>query len=560
MKRPVWVERPLDKEKYLVFLREGGLSPFLASYLARRGFEDLHSAYRFLFPRLEDFASPFLIPDMELAVKRLETALRTNERIGFYADSDADGILGAFILYDFLSKLMPEENLVVYFTDRLHKGYGFHPQSIPYFKAQGVSLILTIDVGVADGETVELAKGAGLDVIITDHHEFQNLPRTITITGKRSQCESLYHLCGAGVAFQLLKALRSYLFQQGFFGTKDMLPKLRPYLEIAGLATLADMVPLVGENRLITYFGFRELERSSFPALRALLSDLRYGITERDLQLSIIPRINACFRLGRPELFFNFLKEKDETKISMLLKEIDSLNEERKSLSASLWERVLERRKEAERESFVLLFDEGLPKGHLGVLAQRLKSQTGKPAIVLTADKNGTLVGSARSPEGLNLLALLIRREDLFVQLGGHALAFGLKIEKDRLGELTSYLEESLKGYVPQELELIYLDYEGRVSEFLEEENLLALRELPPYGMGHEPPMVLLKKFEVREIKPLKEKHCEIWLKDGFREVRGVFFNRQMEREPILLVCEPYINSFSGSLEFRVEDYKDELE
>jgi len=315
MKRPVWVERPLDKEKYLVFLREGGLSPFLASYLARRGFEDLHSAYRFLFPRLEDFASPFLIPDMELAVKRLETALRTNERIGLYADSDADGILGAFILYDFLSKLMPEENLVVYFTDRLHKGYGFHPQSIPYFKAQGVSLILTIDVGVADGETVELAKGAGLDVIITDHHEFQNLPRTITITGKRSQCESLYHLCGAGVVFQLLKALRSYLFEKGFFATKDTLPKLRPYLEIAGLATLADMVPLVGENRLITYFGFRELERSSFPALRALLSDLRYGITERDLQLSIIPRINACFRLGRPELFFNFLKEKDETKI-----------------------------------------------------------------------------------------------------------------------------------------------------------------------------------------------------------------------------------------------------
>jgi single-stranded-DNA-specific exonuclease len=124
---------------------------------------------------------------------------------------------------------------------------------------------------------------------------------------------------------------------------KIRLPKLRPYLEIAGLATLADMVPLVGENRLITYFGFRELERSSFPALRALLSDLRYGITERDLQLSIIPRINACFRLGRPELFFNFLKEKDETKIEQLLKEIDSLNEERKSLSVSLWERVLER-------------------------------------------------------------------------------------------------------------------------------------------------------------------------------------------------------------------------
>jgi len=559
MKRPVWVERPLDKEKYLVFLKEGALSPFLASYLARRGFKDLHSAYRFLFPRVEDFASPFLIPDMELAVKRLETALRTNEKIGLYADSDADGILGAFILYDFLKKLMPEENLVVYFTDRLNRGYGFHPQSISYFKAQGVRLIITIDVGVADGETVELAKASGIDVIITDHHEFQELPRTITITGKRSQCESLYHLCGAGVVFQLLKALRSYLLQNGFFSAKNTLPKLKPYLEIAGLATLADMVPLLGENRLITYFGFRALERSSFPALRALLSELRYGITERDLQLSIIPRINACFRLGRPELFFNFLKEEDETKISILLKEIDSLNEARKSLSASLWERVLERLKEAERESFVLFFDENLPKGHLGVLAQRLKSQTGKPAIVLTADKKGTLVGSARSPEDLNLLAILKQREDLFVQLGGHAGAFGLKIDRDRLEELIFYLEERLKGYVPEELELIYLDYEGRISEFLEEENILALRELPPYGIGHEPPIVLLKKFEVREIKPLKEKHCEIWLKDGFREVRGVLFNRQIEREPVLLVCEPYINSFSGSLEFKVEDFKDEL-
>ncbi len=551
-----WVERPVEKEILIYLQKEGGFSPFLARYLAGKGFDDLNKAYSFLYPRIEDFTNPFAIPDLDLGVKRIEKALAKQERIGIYADSDADGILGAFILWHFLREISGYSPLV-YFTKRNEKGYGFHPEAISYFKFQGVKLIITVDVGIANPETVELAKASGIEVIITDHHEFTHLPNTIVITGKRSQRESLYHLCGAGVVLELITGLRSYLSQKGYFAGREI-PKLKPYLQVAAIATLADMVPLYGENRLITYFGLRDLERPAFAGLGLLLRDVKYELTEWTIQQEIISKVNACFREGRPELFFNFLKEEDPRQAEELLQKIKSLNEERKSKMTLFWERVEKKLPEAERGNFVLLWEEGIPKGYLGLLAQRLKEKTGKPALFLTVEKDGILIGSGRSPKEVDFLPILLERVDLFLKIGGHKQSFGLRLRAENLDELIKFLTIRLKDLPIKKEPYLFVDYVGRIGDFLDEENRVALRELPPYGEGHAPPLVLLQKFEIVEIQSLREKHTQLTLRDGLIQMRGLIFNKLLAGKPTLGVAQPYFNSYRNCVEFRFEDLPDE--
>ncbi|MGC9109553.1 MAG: single-stranded-DNA-specific exonuclease RecJ [Caldimicrobium sp.] len=554
-KERLWIQKLPKKELLYTFLREGGFTPLISQLLINKGFTEVKAAYTFLFPQINDFSDPFEIPEMTLAVKRVAEALKTKEVIGIYGDSDADGIIGTYLLYDFL-KEVSEKEPVVLIPDKNKEGYGFHGKFLPYFKEKGVSLLITVDVGISAYETVEEAKALGLSVIITDHHEVIKKPETIVISGKLTPPDSpFYHLCGAGVVFTFLRALRSYLYESGFFNETSP-PSLRKYLELLCLATLADMVPLLGENRIITYFGFRDLNSPSHPALSYLFQELNLStpLSEEDLHFKIIPRINACGRMGMPEIFFDFLRKKTYEEIHPYICKINNFLSERQSLEAELWENIEKNLKNEFSSPVLIGIFENLPKGLLGLLANRAKNKFGKPALIISFE-NGIGFGSGRSTDDLDLLDILLKEKHLFLELGGHQKAFGFQILKENIPYLQQILTEKLKNLERRQA-FGYVDGETRISELLLEENLLALKELPPYGIAHEPPLFFVKDFTIKDVIYIKEKHTKFLLRDGKDEIYALYFNQKIDLSPRFIIGTPFINHFTQRLEIRIEDVK----
>ncbi len=327
-------------------------------------------------------------------------------------------------------------------------------------------------------------------------------------------------------------------------------------MELVSIATLADMVPILGENRIITYFGFRDLNSPSHPALKYLFQELNLltPLSEEDLHFKVIPRINACGRMGMPEIFFNLLRKNTYEEIYPYISKINELLLERQVLESELWE-SLERKLEKEISKPVIIgVFENLPKGLLGLLANRAKNKYGKPALIISFE-DGIGYGSGRSTEDLDLLDLLLKEKNLFLELGGHKKAFGFQILKDNLPYLQKILIENLKKLEKNQL-FGYVDGEARISELLFEENLLALKEFPPYGMAHEPPFLLIKDFTVKDIIYIKEKHTKILLKEGKEEIYALYFNQKIDLPPRFIIGIPFINNYTQRLEIRVEDVK----
>lgn len=553
----LWIQRDYSKDLFYLFLKEGALTPLLSRFLVSRGFTELKEAYTFLFPQLSDFSDPFQIPEMDLAVKEIGRCLKKGLKIGIYGDSDVDGTIGTYVLYSFIS-LFSKERPYVLIPDKNKEGYGFHKKFLPLFKEAGVRLIITVDVGVSSYETIEEAKALGFEVIITDHHEILKKPPTILISGKTTSSSSpFYHLCGAGVVFALLRALRSYLLNEGFFVFKNP-PQLRNYLELIAIATLADMVPLIGENRIITYFGFRDLSNPSHPALRALFEalSLKSPISEEDLHFKIIPRFNACGRMGLPMLLFNFLKETEQEKLEKYVQDFQNLYKERQNLELELWEKIEKTLAEKEKDPILIGLFENIPKALLGLLANRAKNRFKKPVLLLTEEHN-LCYGSGRSVEDFDLLLLLLPKRELFLELGGHQRAFGFQLYKENLKNLEEYLfshQELIN--LNQKERYGYVDAETTLSEILLEENLSAFQTLPPYGIAHEPPLLLFKNFEIKEIAYLKEKHTKLLLREGPKEIYALAFNKIISDNIRFLIGTPFINNFSQQLEIKIEDVK----
>lgn len=555
----LWINKIPNQEFFQEFVTQGFFTPLLAKILINKGFSDIKSAYSFLYPQLSDFSDPFDIPDMKLAVERIFKAIKFGEKIGIYGDSDADGIIGTFILYDFLKFFTPHVEWLI--PSKEAEGYGFHAKFLPYFKAKGINLIITVDVGISAYHTVNNAKALNIDVIITDHHEIITKPETVTINGKlTSNSSPFYYLCGAGVVFTLMRALRSYLLSQGFFVDKDP-PFLRKYLELVSLATLADMVPLIGENRLITFFGFRDLVNPFFPCTKVLLEkeNLKYPLSEEDLYYKIIPKLNSAGRLGKPDLVFEFLSSFDKACAERKLSQIENLNQERQNLEDKILKSLNPQIENMCKNSkFLFLIFENIPKGLLGLIANRFKNLYNLPTIVISQEGE-IAYGSIRSPSEINFLNLISQCKELLIQFGGHKHALGFKIHKNLIPEFKSRLDKLLEKYFSytSSNNLIYIDAETNLTEFLLKENIFAFESFHPYGEGHLPPKLLFKNFEIRELIVLKDKHSKLILQKEDKELSAIFFNKLLENKNInFIVGTPFINSFTGSLELRIEDVR----
>ncbi len=478
----------------------------------------------FFNPDYEKLYDPLLLPDMDKAAQRVVEAMKGGEHIAVFSDYDADGIPGAVVLKDFFRRA-GYENVSFYIPHRHDEGFGLNIGAIEEIAARGTKLLITVDCGIADLREVSLAKSLGMDVIVTDHHESgESLPDAYAIVDPK-RADSKYpfkELCGAAVAYKLVQAVLS----KERFGIKEGMEKWS--LDMVGIATLSDMVPLVGENRILSKYGLEVLRKSPRSGLNSLLSKLRIdkrNITEDDIAFMITPRINAASRMGTPEDAFNLLVADEEVEAVKMAERLEKVNNERKGVVASLVKDAKRRLAEREKISEVIVI--GNPDWRpslLGLVANSLVEEYERPAFVWGRDGDGKLKGSCRSYNGYNLHALMSLVPEMFIEFGGHSGAGGFSVSLEQLSELEGKLSEALANLESEEKQ----ENKSLVIQIADigESLWKVVSDFAPFGMGNPKPVFELKGAISSARQFGKEKdHLEIAIKDeSGKEVRAISF------------------------------------
>ncbi|OGI45467.1 single-stranded-DNA-specific exonuclease RecJ, partial [Candidatus Nomurabacteria bacterium GWB1_40_6] len=418
--------------------------------LEKRGIVDETQADIFLNPVYErDFHDPFLMKDMERACIRIFEAMEAGEKIVIYADYDCDGIPGAVILND-LFKLTDYKNYEVYIPQRNSEGYGLNLDAIKEFVKTGVKLLITIDLGITAVAEVAQAKVDGIDTIITDHHLPRpasagltsfDLPRAYAILNPKVDEYPEKMLCGAGVTFKLAQG---FINKYGeYFKIKEGAEKWM--LDMAGLATLSDMVPLTGENRAMVYFGMKVLKKSPRPGLQKLLAKMKIDqkyLSEDDIGFMIAPRLNAASRMDDPMRAFELLATGDEIEAGVLADHLSKINDERKTIVTSIMREVNKKLETYEHGEVIVIGKPEWRVGILGLIASKISDTYNKPVFVWGKDENDYIKGSCRSNGSVSVVELMTETRESFIDFGGHELAGGFTVHNEKI----HFLEEALSA------------------------------------------------------------------------------------------------------------------
>jgi len=550
------------------FQHEGSvISPLLLKLLHLRGITEKQEIENFLNPDYASLHDPYLLADMEKAVKRILTAIQNKEKIVIYSDYDADGIPGAVILHDFF-KGAGHENFTNYIPDRHLEGFGFHAKAIEQFSQDQVKLVITIDCGIADITQVKMAQDSGIDVIITDHHEPKaELPEAYAVINPKHP-DSKYPytmICGAATAFKLVQGVLAS--GQKVFPWKDGQEKW--LLDMAGLATLSDMVPLLGENRILAYFGLKVLRKSKRPGLKRLFRKvgvLQSSASEDDISFMITPRINAASRMGNPRDAFHLLSTTDEAVALEKTDVLNKINDERKGVVAGMAKEVRAKIKEdAERFEKVIVI--GNPKWRpslLGLVAGSLVEDFCKPVFLWGRDGEEIIKGSCRGDGKINTLAIMERISGEFLQFGGHKAAGGFSVSFEKIHTLPEAILKSYESICAEEA----LSLRERVKTMIDEKLSISdltwktfdlIDKLAPFGMSNPKPIFLIEQAEVGYVKIFgkQKNHLELGLK-GTR-VKGICFFVSGNKLELLipdakvnLVASLEKSSFGGRKELRL--------
>ncbi|MEZ4200189.1 MAG: single-stranded-DNA-specific exonuclease RecJ [Candidatus Paceibacterota bacterium] len=460
--------------------------------LANRGFTTADEVAAFLTPDYDrDRHDPLLMPGMEAAVERIQTALSKGERIAVYADYDCDGIPGAVVLTDFL-KAVGHTNYVTYIPHRHFEGFGLNSEAVEKLHKDTVTLIITIDCGVSDHSAAERASELGVDVIITDHHEpKETLPTAVAVVNPKLPGEYPFkELCGAGVVFKLVEAL---IATGDYTLSAD---QAKWFLDMVGLATINDMVPLHGENRVFAHYGLTVLRKSRRPGLQHLLRTARAKqafLTEDDVGFTIGPRVNAASRMDTPEDAFTMLATQDESEAGTVVAHLENLNNERKGLVAAITKELHKRIKAFEDIPPVIVM--GNPKWRpalVGLAATKLAEEYHRPVFLWGRDGNGVVKGSCRSEGVTSIVSLMEAVHEQFSEYGGHHFSGGFSVKEDALFTFADALTDAFQrlGNELQHPEVPLVDAELTLKD-VTDGLVKELRLLAPYGVGNPKPLFL---------------------------------------------------------------------
>lgn len=514
--------------------------------LHARGLSDADSAEKFLNPNYDlHLHDPYLLKDMEKAVKRILKAIEKEEMIGIFSDYDADGIPGGVVLHDFFKKI-GYTNFVNYIPMRNEEGFGLNVSAIENLVSQGVKLIITIDCGITDIEEVDTANKNKVDVIITDHHiPGKKLPKAFAIINpKQKDCEYPEKmLCGSGVIFKVIQALIVKLQQSDETRWKEGHEKW--LLDMVGLATLSDMVPLTGENRVLSYYGMKVLNKSPRVGLQRLFSLLKINqqkATEDDIAFMITPRINAASRMGLPRDAFQLLSTVDEVEAGVLAEHLNKINDERKGVVGSMVKEI-KKRIEARNEDMrhVLVF--GNPEWKpslLGLVANSFSDEHLRPVFFWGREgSNGSSVikGSCRAGGDTDVVKLMEKVKDVFLDYGGHKGAGGFSVSQENIHTLEDRLNEAYVELMTENKIIADVLLDKKLS--LDDVNWNTYRSVEkfaPFGLENPKPLFLFENLEVSQFKLFgKEKnHLELKFRNSKgKEVPAMAFFCTGEKFPI---------------------------
>ncbi|SVA24408.1 uncharacterized protein METZ01_LOCUS77262 [marine metagenome] len=525
MRQQRWEHLTCEQASADGLAKELGISPIGARLLVQRGFRDVAAAQRFLHPTLTELHDPFALADMSIAVERILRAIRAGERIAIHGDYDADGITSTVLLRRALEML--GGRVVHYVPHRIKDGYGLAPETIERLSLEKVDVVVSADCGIRSVLAAKCAREAGMDLIVTDHHEpDQELPSALAVINpKRRDCSYPdKNLAGVGVALKLVQALGERSGRQNW---------LKGFLKIAAIGTLADVVPLVGENRIIAKVGLEELSNGQHAVgLQALLDVV--GAKNRTVDsflvsFGIAPRLNAAGRMATPEIAVQLLLAKgqaDEAEALALAQKLDVENIKRRKEESDLFlsaRRLVEKNPDIGSHNALVVSGEQWHRGVIGIVASRLVERFNRPTVVLSMDGDVSY-GSGRSIPGFDLLSALEKCESVFTQFGGHRQAAGLTMKTARIGEfrsmLTKYANEVLS---PDDL-VPRLSIDGELPfEQITSEVIKDLKLFEPFGSSNQKPVFAATEVAISDGPYLlKEKHLKMSVKQGGRIFRAV--------------------------------------
>ena len=532
LNRKKWVVSPCDRELAADIAENCGIEPFAALLLCARGLTDEFEVESFLFDT--ELIDPFTLPDMEKACERVHKAVDSGERITVFGDYDADGVTSTALMYSFLSS----RGAVVdyYIPDRAEEGYGMNNRAIDSLKERGTSLIVTVDNGISAIDEIEYAKSLGIDVVVTDHHKVgEVLPDAVAVVDPHredSVCE-FSEWAGVGVAFKFICAF------DNDFGY-DLLEE---YGDLVALGTVADIVSLRGENRIIVRSGLAFINAGLYDGtlrtgIKALVevSDNSGALNSMGLAFRLSPRINAAGRLGSAERALKLLLCEDAEEARLIAEEISQLNSQRQSTESAITEeavKIIENNADIKHRRVIVVSGESWHQGVIGIVASRIAERYGKPCIVIS-ENDEVSRGSGRSIEGFSLYDGLSYCSDVLVQYGGHVLAAGLSIDKDRISEFRDKINEYAETIEPI-VGVLHIDCKLNPAG-IDVDMVSSLQILEPYGAENPQPLFGLYGMVVSAVQGVGNgKHTRLSLKKNGVSLSAIMFSVAPEDLPYVM-------------------------
>ena len=481
------------------------LHPVIGTLLVERGVETVEEAKQFFRPQLTQLHDPFLFKDMKAAINRLNEALGRKERILVYGDYDVDGVTAVALVYKFLHQYCT--NIDYYIPDRYEDGYGVSHKGVDYAHETGVKLIIVLDCGIKAVEEIAYAKSLGIDFIICDHHvpDKQLPPAAAVLNAKRVDHTYPYeHLCGCGVGFKLIQA----------FAASNGIPfsDLIPLLDLCAISIASDIVPILGENRILAYHGLRQINQSPSVGVKAIIDVC--GLSDKEIMLTDIifkigPRINASGRIQNGKESVALLIEKDPEKAREMAEVINHYNEQRKDV-ASIDER--------HEHKGIVIYNEEWHKGIIGIVASRLTEIYNRPSVVLTRD-NDLATGSARSVAGFDIYKAIESCEDLLENFGGHTYASGLTLKAVNVPEFKRRFEEYVDEHILPEQTQPQLDVDAMLDfKDISRRLFNELRRFEPFGPNNAKPVFCTRRvydYGTSKVVGRNQEHIKLELVDN---------------------------------------------
>ena len=553
-----WEIYQTNEEKVEKLQEKYKLNRLLSTLLTNRGITEEAEITKFLNPKRSDFYDPFGMPDMEKAAERILKAIKDKEQIIIYGDYDVDGITSVTVLKSFLEER--GLHVEVYIPNRLEEGYGLNKKAVEYIAEQKYSLMITVDCGISAVEEVEYANQLGIETIVTDHHEPGNeLPNAIAVVdAKRKdnqyQCRNL---AGVGVVFKLIQAIGIKMGLE----EKEYLK----YLDIVCIGTISDIVPLTDENRVIVKLGLKLVEQTRNLGLKSILQASGYNkIDSVTISFGIAPRINACGRMGHQEEALNLFLSKDINEVNELTQKLNEYNKTRQEIEKRIYKDATTQIEEQglANKNTIVLMGKNWHHGVIGIVASKITEMYFKPSILL-CEEDDLGKGSGRSIPGFDLYEALTECKESINRFGGHAMAVGINVKKDKLEEFKEKLEQiSKEKNIEEIVPILKIDAQISLDE-INKEMVNSLKKLEPFGEENKNPLFVFKNLKIDSIRALSEgKHLKLTLKDNKNIVNAIgfnlgdFANEYRIGDKIDVVGNLEINSFNGvdNIQINIKD------